>query len=118
MPAYSATTETLYFCRARQSGDDNCAGEEFEVQTQLNRGPWFDPPEGERLRKLLRSGRNRGCIRVEGAELWDDAQHLHRPIVLIPSASRAAAERRARLLSLPAWDRTPAVHIENGDSLG
>src|SRR5262245_23111782 len=39
-----ATMETLYF----ETGPDNAVtmrvkpGEEFEVQTQLNRGPWLD----------------------------------------------------------------------------
>lgn len=51
-----ATTEVLYF----EMGRDNQPtlhvepGEEFEVQTQLNRGPWLDHhPEGEKLRAKL-----------------------------------------------------------------
>jgi amidase len=46
------------------------SGEEYEIQTQLNRGPWFDThPEGERLRKLLRGGNpSSGCVYVEGAK--------------------------------------------------
>jgi len=67
-----ATTETLYF----ETGPDNPAtlrvrpGEEFEVQTQLNRGPWLEThPDGERLTRLLRGGNPAsGCIFVEGAE--------------------------------------------------
>lgn len=67
-----ATTDVLYF----ETGPDNPVtmsvrpGEEFEVQTQLNRGPWFDDhPDGERFRQLLRGGNPAsGCIRVEGAE--------------------------------------------------
>jgi amidase len=55
-----ATTETLYF----ETGRDNAVtlrvqpGEEFEVQTQLNRGPWLDNhPEGEKLRTKLHDHR-------------------------------------------------------------
>jgi amidase len=67
-----ATTEVLYF----ETGPDNeptlrvQPGEEFEVQTQLNRGPWLDThPEGPRLRELLRGGNpSSGAIYVEGAE--------------------------------------------------
>jgi len=51
-----ATTEVLYF----ETGRDNpvtlrvMPGEEFEVQTQLNRGPWLEgQPEGEYLRAKL-----------------------------------------------------------------
>ncbi|MBI3911940.1 MAG: acetamidase/formamidase family protein [Armatimonadetes bacterium] len=45
-------------------------GEEFEVQTQINAGPWLDEhPDGEALRKRLRGGNPAsGCIAVEGAE--------------------------------------------------
>ena len=67
-----ATTEVLYF----ETGPANRPtlrvrpGETFEVQTQLNRGPWLDThPDGERLRALLRGGNPAsGCIHVEGAE--------------------------------------------------
>src|SRR5262245_61878815 len=67
-----ATTETLYF----ETGPDNAVtmrvtpGEVFEVQTQLNRGPWLEThPDGVRLTKLLRGGNPAsGCIWVEGAE--------------------------------------------------
>lgn len=51
-----ATTDVLYF----ETGPDNPVtlsvepGEEFEVQTQLNAGPWLDDhPEGESLRAKL-----------------------------------------------------------------
>jgi acetamidase/formamidase len=67
-----ATTDTLYF----ETGRDNPVtltvrpGEEFEVQTQLNRGPWLEAhPEGARLAELLRGGNpSSGCIEIEGAE--------------------------------------------------
>jgi acetamidase/formamidase len=67
-----ATPAVLYF----ETGPDNPVtmrvkpGEEFEVQTQLNRGPWLDThPDGVRLTKLLRGGNPAsGCIEVEGAE--------------------------------------------------
>jgi acetamidase/formamidase len=67
-----ATTEVLYF----ETGPDNTPtlvvhpGEVFEVQTQLNRGPWLDThPRGEALRRRLYGGNpSSGCIYVEGAE--------------------------------------------------
>ena len=67
-----ATTETLYF----ETGPDNAPtmtvqpGEVFEVQTQLNRGPWLDThPDGGALRERLYGGNpSSGCIYVEGAE--------------------------------------------------
>ncbi len=67
-----ADTSVLYF----ETGPANRPtlrvqpGEPFAVQTQLNRGPWFDAhPDGERLRALLRGGNPAsGCIWVEGAE--------------------------------------------------
>jgi len=67
-----ATREVLYF----EIGADNAPtmrvqpGEVFEVQTQVNRGPWLDDhPDGEALRELLRGGNpSSGCIYVEGAE--------------------------------------------------
>lgn len=67
-----ATTETLYF----ETGPDNAPtltvqpGEVFEVQTQLNRGPWLDThPDGERLRQRLYGGNpSSGCIYVEGVQ--------------------------------------------------
>lgn len=67
-----ATTEVLYF----EIGAENAPtlhvepGEEFEVQTQMNAGPWLDDhPEGEALRQKLRGGNpSSGCIYVGGAE--------------------------------------------------
>ncbi len=67
-----ATRDTLYF----EIGPDNAPtlrvqpGETFEVETQLNRGPWLDThPEGETLRQKLYGGNpSSGCIYVEGAE--------------------------------------------------
>lgn len=70
-----ATTEVLYFA----TGPDNAPtlrvqpGEEFEVQTQINAGPWIDDrPDAEQLRKKLTGGNpSSGCIYVEGAEPGD-----------------------------------------------
>jgi amidase len=67
-----ATREILYF----EIGADNAPtmtvkpGEVFEVETQLNRGPWIDThPDGEALRQKLYGGNpSSGCIYVEGAE--------------------------------------------------
>ena len=66
-----ATPEILYF----ETGPRNRPtltvrpGEPFQVQTQLNRGPWLDShADGERLRALLRGGNPAtGCIHIEGA---------------------------------------------------
>ena len=70
-----AGKDTLYF----EIGSDNHPtltvepGEEFVVQTQMNRGPWIDShPDGERLRALLRGGNpSSGCIVVRGAKPGD-----------------------------------------------
>jgi acetamidase/formamidase len=67
-----ATRDTLYF----EIGPDNAPtlhvspGEVFEVETQLNPGPWLDThPEGEALRQRLYGGNpSSGCIYVDGAE--------------------------------------------------
>lgn len=66
-----ATKETLYF----ETGPDNKPtlyvnpSEEFEVETQINRGPWLDThPDGENLRKrLVGANPTSGCIYIEGA---------------------------------------------------
>jgi len=67
-----ATPDTLYF----ETGRDNPVtlsvepGEEFEVKTQLNRGPWLEShPLGPELTERLRGGNpSSGCIRIHGAE--------------------------------------------------
>jgi amidase len=67
-----ATKELLYF----EIGPDNPptldvdSGEPFEVETQMNAGPWLDAhPDGERLRQKITGGNpSSGCIRVRGAE--------------------------------------------------
>jgi amidase len=66
-----ANRDVLYF----ETGPDNeptlyvDPGEEFEVETQMNRGPWLDThPEGEMLKEKLRAGNpSSGCIYVNGA---------------------------------------------------
>lgn len=67
-----ATRDILYF----ETGPDNAPtlrvlpGETFEVETQLNRGPWLDNhPDGAALRQRLVGGNpSSGCIYVEGAQ--------------------------------------------------
>ncbi len=67
-----ATKEVLYF----ETGPDNEPtlhvepGEEFEVETQINRGPWLEGhPQEEELTAKIRAGNpSSGCIYVEGAE--------------------------------------------------
>ncbi len=70
-------TRVLYF----ETGAENPVthrvnpGEAFEVQTQINAGPWIDElPRGEReaWRRWLRGGNpSSGCIYVEGARPGD-----------------------------------------------
>ena len=70
-----ATKDILYF----ETGPDNKPtlhvepGEEFEVETQINRGPWLnDHPDREALEKKLRGGNpSSGAIYVEGANPGD-----------------------------------------------
>ena len=67
-----ATRDVLYF----EIGPDNeptlrvAPGEEFQVETQLNRGPWLnDHPDRDELGRKLRGGNpSSGCIYVEGAQ--------------------------------------------------
>jgi amidase len=66
-----ATRETLYF----EIGPDNAPtlhvqpGEVFEVETQLNPGPWLEAhPQGEMLRERLYGGNpSSGCVYIRGA---------------------------------------------------
>ena len=67
-----ATKDVLYF----ETGPDNEPtlyiepGEEIEVESQINRGPWLeDHPDREMLEKKLTGGNpSSGCIYVNGAE--------------------------------------------------
>lgn len=67
-----ATRDVLYF----ETGADNPPtlhvepGEEFEVETQINRGPWLKghPQEKELSAKLRSSNPSSGCIYVKGAK--------------------------------------------------
>jgi acetamidase/formamidase len=116
-----ATTETLYF----ETGPDNPVtmrvrpGEEFEVQTQLNRGPWFDRhPDGVRLEKLLRGGNpSSGCIWVEGAEP-DMMLSVHLGSITLDPIG--FTRFRGQTGAMPAWFDSSGVgphhrivHIEN-----
>jgi acetamidase/formamidase len=116
-----ATTETLYF----ETGPDNPVtmrvrpGEEFEVQTQLNRGPWLDThPDGDRLRKLLRGGNpSSGCIYVEGAEP-DMMLSVHIGAIMLDPVG--FTRFRGQTGAMPAWFESSGVgphhrivHIDN-----
>ena len=74
-----ATRDILYF----ETGPDNAPtlrvqpGETFEIETQINRGPWLDDhPDGERLRQKL--------IALEDETNWNAAvrqlQELHQDL--------------------------------------
>ncbi|HLW67361.1 MAG TPA: acetamidase/formamidase family protein [Gemmataceae bacterium] len=116
-----ATTETLYF----ETGLSNPVtmrvhpGEEFEVQTQLNRGPWFDThPDGARLQKLLRGGNpSSGCIWIEGAEP-DMMLSVHIGSITLDPVG--FTRFRGQTGAMPAWFDSSGVgphhrivHIEN-----
>ena len=66
-----ATKDILYF----EIGKDNppTLHEEFEVETQMNAGPWLEVhPQGEELRKKLVGGNpSSGCIFLKGAKPGD-----------------------------------------------
>ena len=70
-----ATKEVLYF----ETGTDNAptlsveSGETFEVETQMNRGPWLDDhPDGAALAaKLIGGNPSSGCVFINGAEPGD-----------------------------------------------
>ncbi len=99
-----ASTDVLYF----ETGPHNAPtmtvepGETFEVQTQLNRGPWLkDHPDGERLTALLRGGNpSSGCIRVEGAE---PGMALRVHILNIALDSVGFTRFRGGTGAMPAW---------------
>ena len=99
-----ATKDTLYF----ETGPDNAPtlrvqpGETFEVETQLNRGPWLDNhPDGETLRKQLYGGNpSSGCIYIEGAEPGQIVTIHIGPIALDPIGfTRFGGNNGA----MPAW---------------
>src|SRR5262245_20833852 len=117
-----ATTETLYF----ETGSDNAVtlrvkpGEEFEVQTQLNRGPWRDAhPGGARRTRLLRGGNpSSGCIWVEGAQ---PGMMLSVQIGAIDLDPLGFTRFRGQNGAMPAWFDSSGVgpqhrlvRIENG----
>ena len=67
-----ATKDVLYGVTGADNEVTLCVspGEEFEVETQMNAGPWLDEhPDGEALRARIPGGNpSSGCIAVEGAE--------------------------------------------------
>jgi acetamidase/formamidase len=95
-------------------------GEAFEVQTQLNRGPWLDThPDGERLTLLLRGGNPAsGCIHVAGAEPGQMLSVHIGPIALDPVGF---TRFRGQTGAMPAWfdssgvgAHSRVVRIEDG----
>ena len=118
-----ADRSVLYF----ETGADNPAtlhvepGEEFEVETQLNRGPWLDHhPDGERLRRLLRGGNPAsGCIYIDGAE---PGMTLHVHVGKIDLDPLGFTNFKGRTGAMPAWFDSTAlgahhrvVQIRDGD---
>jgi acetamidase/formamidase len=117
-----ASKEILYF----ETGPDNPPtlrvqpGETFEVETQINRGPWLDQhPEGEALRKRLYGGNPAsGCIYVEGAQPGQLLRVHIGPIELDPVGfTRFSGSTGA----MPGWlggsgvgEQQRLVQIENG----
>jgi acetamidase/formamidase len=109
-----ATRDVLYF----ETGADNPVtlrvrpGEEFEVETQLNRGPWLDAhPDGPRLRQLLRGGNPAsGCIAVEGAEPGMMLSVQIGPIELDPLGF---THFKGQTGAMPAWFGSSGVGAHN-----
>jgi amidase len=70
-----ANKETLYF----ETGADNAPtlrvepGEQFEVETQMNRGPWIDahPDSAALSSKLIGGNPSSGCVYIEEIEPGD-----------------------------------------------
>jgi amidase len=78
------------------------AGEEFEVETQMNAGAWLDTdPDGQALRETL-AGRNpsSGCILVKGARPGD-VLTVH--IGEIRLADSGFSQYRGNNGALPSW---------------
>ena len=94
----------LYF----ETGSDNeptlsvDPGEESEVITQMNRGPWLDDhPDGEALSKKLRAGNpSSGCIYINGAEA---GQVLTVHIDEIETESFGFTRFRGQNGAMPGW---------------
>lgn len=82
------TTDVLYF----ETGPANKPtltvqpGEEYEIQTQLNRGPWLDThPQGAELRQRLRGGNpSSGCASIVSAKAGEMLSVEIGPIQLDP----------------------------------
>jgi acetamidase/formamidase len=117
-----ASRDVLYF----ETGPDNAPtlrvqpGEEFEVETQLNRGPWLDThADGPRLTKLLRGGNpSSGCIWIEGAE---PGMMLRVHVGEIRLDPLGFTRFRGQTGAMPAWFESSGVgphhrvvRIENG----
>ncbi len=70
-----STKDVLYFYIGRENEPTLRVeqGEVFEVETQMNAGPWLDDhPQGEELRKKIISGNpSSGCIYINGAAPGD-----------------------------------------------
>lgn len=99
-----ATKEILYF----ETGAGNKPtlyvdpGEEFEVETQINRGPWLeDHPDGKRLEKKLRGPNpTSGAIYVSGAKPGDRLVVHIGEIKLDPVGYTSFAGQNG---AMPAW---------------
>ena len=87
-----ATRDVLYF----ETGPDNAPtlrvapGEVFEVETQLNRGPWLDDhPQGEELRKVLEGAKEL----AKDVDIWAQDAGGYAPAWFDLEKAIAAAER-------------------------
>jgi amidase len=83
-------------------------GEEFEVETQMNAGPWLDThPDGERLRDRIIGGNpSSGCIHVRGAE---PGQMISVAIREIDLAGTGFTRFRSTTGALPAYLGSSAI---------
>lgn len=117
-----AGKETLYF----QIGGENPPtlwvnpGEEFEVETQMNRGPWLEThPQRTELEAKLKGGNpSSGCIYVNGAEPGQMLSVTIGPIELAPVGY---THFRGSTGAMPGWlgssalgDHSRIVDIKDG----
>ena len=117
-----ATKETLYF----EIGKDNLPtltvdpGEEFEVETQMNRGPWIEshPQKEEFEARLTGPNPSSGCIYVNGAKPGQMLSVSIGPIELGPVGytrfSGSTGAMPGRMGTSAIGYHAKVVQIENG----
>jgi len=109
-----ATPDVLYFETGKYNAPTLTVdpGEEYEVQTQLNRGPWLDThPEGETLRQRLRGGNpSSGCTFIRTAAPGQMLSVKIGPIELDPLGF---TNYRGNTGAMPGWMGTSGVGMHH-----